>query len=675
VSSTILDPPAAHPAPSPSPGAGRGAAARLVAPAGLAVLTVWLAFNAGGFFADTTGLAAVAVGLSLVLWATLAPRPLQSVGPGLALLSAALTGLAVWTLLSGGWSGAPGRAVLEFNRALLYLLVAVAFGLAGPALGGTRRLLWAVAVAAVAVCACALVTRLLPEVWSVEAGIEPDRLSYPVTYWNTLGLVAALGLIACLHLTASVRERGVARVLAAAAFPLLATALLLTFSRGAIAAVAVGAVAYLVVARPRGLLGAALAVVPTTAVALAAGYGADALASADVARAEVVEQGRALASVVGSCVLVAAALRAAALPLDARLAGLHVTRSTRRRLALGAGVAVLALPAAGTVALDAPDRLERAYAGFLQGGDVASAADRRDRLTDVGNNGRLAHWRVALDAFAREPLHGTGAGTYALLWARDRPFRLSVLDGHSLYVEALAELGLVGAALVALAVLVLLVGPLLRARGPERAVGAAVFALVLTWALRAGIDWDWEMPVVTVPVLAVGAATLAAPAWAARRSLPAPRLARLVAGLGVLALLVTPWLVSTSQRQLQRAVAALAAGDCTAGVDAGLAANAALAVRAEPFIVLGYCDARLGRPELGVRAFEAAVARDPGNWEAHYGLALLRASAGMDPRPAARAALRRNPRSPFAQDAVRRFRGDDDPARWRRQARGASLPL
>ncbi|MDP9399361.1 MAG: hypothetical protein M3P39_00005, partial [Actinomycetota bacterium] len=292
----------------------RLALARLVAPAALAGVTAWLAFEAGGFFPGTVGLVAVALGIGLVLWATLAPRPLAGASVGLALLAAGLTGLAAWTLVSASWSGAPGRAVLEFDRVLLYLLAALTFGLATPALGGPRRLLWGLATAATGVCTCALVTRLLPELWRVDPGRQPERLSFPVTYWNTLGVLAALGAIACVHLAASVREPRLARVLGAAALPVLGTALLLTFSRGAIVALALGLPAYLLLARPRGVVAAALAAGPATAFALVAGYGAEALDTP--ASPAALAQGRELAVTVGACVVVAAALRVAALPLD-----------------------------------------------------------------------------------------------------------------------------------------------------------------------------------------------------------------------------------------------------------------------------------------------------------------------------------------------------------------------
>ena len=81
--------------------------------------------------------------------------------------------------------------------------------------------------------------------------VADDRLSYPLTYWNALGLLAAVGTILCFHLTCSRAEPPAVRVLGAAAVPLLVTTLFFTFSRGAIAAGIVGLVAYVVIGRPR----------------------------------------------------------------------------------------------------------------------------------------------------------------------------------------------------------------------------------------------------------------------------------------------------------------------------------------------------------------------------------------------------------------------------------------
>ena len=110
-----------------------------------------------------------------------------------------------------------------------------------------------------------------------------------------------MGWVACLHLTSSLREPRVVRVLAAAALPVLACTVFFTFSRGAILVVPIGVVAYLLLARPRGALAGLLAGVPATAIAVAVCWGADALAADDPTTAAAVDQGRTAAIVIVAC--------------------------------------------------------------------------------------------------------------------------------------------------------------------------------------------------------------------------------------------------------------------------------------------------------------------------------------------------------------------------------------
>ena len=92
-------------------------------------------------------------------------------------------------MLSGGWSDSPARALVESDRALLYLLMLVFIGLharaPGAAVGALLR--W-VALAIAAVCAVALLTRLLPTTFPTKAGVNNERLPFPLTYWNAMGM-------------------------------------------------------------------------------------------------------------------------------------------------------------------------------------------------------------------------------------------------------------------------------------------------------------------------------------------------------------------------------------------------------------------------------------------------------------------------------------------------------
>lgn len=632
-------------------------------------------FASGGFLPGPVALAATLLAVVLVVRLTAGARAWGGVSAGFVAGAAALALFAGWALASGGWSEAPARALVEYDRALLYLL---GFLVAGS-LGRTpERLRWALrglAAGVFVVCLCALTTRLAPDVWPIDPAVSVDRLSYPLGYWNALGLLAAMGIVLAFALTCDEREPPVVRALAAASLPVVGAVLLLTFSRGAIAAGAIGVLVLLVAGRPRLLATGALVAVPAVAVAVMSAYGADLLASADPTTAAAAAQGHDVALVVAICALLAGVARAALTPVDRRLVAFQGP-AVLRRPAVRAGAAAGLAAAVVVVALaaGAPDRVQRQYDRFFEGDRIShkTSADIRNRLTNPGNNGRIDQWRVALDAFSAERLHGRGAGTYALAWDRDRPEQYQVEDAHSLYVEVLGELGVVGFLLVVAAVLLVLGGFAARSRGPDRVVGAALLGAGVAWALHAGVDWDWEMPALTFWLFAVGGLALAAPADAQARGAVAP-LGRIVLALGCLVLALVPVRLYLSEGPLRDSARAFARGDCATAIDRALDSSSALGVRPEPFVLLGYCDVRIGRSDLALRALGNAVRKDPGNWENHYGLALVRAASGRDPRAQLREAQRLNPLESLVFRAQRLF-ATGDPQAWKRRALTARLP-
>lgn len=137
--------------------------------------------------------------------------------------------------------------------------------------------------------------------------------------------------------------------------------------------------------------------------------------------------------------------------------------------------------------------------------------------------------------------------------------------------------------------------------------------------------------------------------------------------VGVAAVAVLPMLVFVSQARLDESVEQFGAGDCGAASASARSSISALGSRAEPYQVLAYCKLRGGRPLQAVRDTRDAIERDPHNWEYQFDLAVARASAGLDPRPAARRALRLNPLESATKDALERFR-TDNPRVWKRQA-------
>lgn len=633
-------------------------------------LTVYLGYSAGGYFPPAIGLACAILAIALVLRVTLAEEPLAGLGLPAAAGGGALALLAVWSVASSSWSDAPARAVFELDRVLLYLLAFLLVASLPRTAASARLLLLGLAGGAVAVCLGGLVTRVLPDVFGVALPVLPQRLSYPVTYWNGLGLLAGLAIVAAVHFTCSEREHPAVRVGAAALLPLLATTLYFTFSRASIVIAVVAVLAYMVLARPRGLLAGAVAALPPTGIAVALAYDADLLASPDPTTAAAAAQGEDLALVLVACALAAAGLRylLVRLRVDDRLARIEVARGTRRAVATGSAALLLLALAGSWVAFDLGDRIDRQYERFKEGDTLEQTEDARDRLSDVSNNGRIDHWDVALDNWRSDRLKGSGAGTYELTWARDRPTEFSVRDGHSLYLEMLSELGLVGALLLVLALALMIAWLAARTRGPDRALWTALLVATLAWAVHAGQDWVWELPVATLWPITAGALALAQPSG----SLHLPRLGRVVAALFVLSLAITPVLAAVSHTRLSESVAAFKRGDCATAIDSALGSTSALSSRAEPYAILALCDARAGKYELAERMMREAVDRDPENWEHHYRLALVRGAAGEDPREAIADARRLNPLDGLLIRTERAF-DTNKPEKWSRTAREAPL--
>jgi O-antigen ligase/polysaccharide polymerase Wzy-like membrane protein len=670
---------------------------------GTATLIAFMGFDAGGYFLATQAIAAVALTGLLLVRLLQAERPFAGLAPATLMALAALAAYAALTLASALWSHAAGRALVEFQRAWLYLLVLSVFATLPASRANLRRLVAGMALGILAVCLAGLASRVAPDVWRTAPDVANERLSYPVTYWNALGLLAALGIVLAAQLTCSLGERRLTRAAAAAALPLLAATLFFTFSRGAIAALAVGLLLYALVGRPRALLGGALAALPPTALTLAFAYRANLLDTVDPTTPAAVAQGHRVALAALLCAAAAAGVRLlCAARLDARLAAALARRSgSARRRQRVAGLAALAATCAVAIpALGVPATLAHDWTRFASGATpTGERGDLRRRLTDPSNNNRTELWRVALDAFSRSPLHGRGAGTYQLSWERSRPRYMYVVDAHSLYLQAMAELGVPGVALLAVLVGAVLVGLGLRARGAQRSLYGALLALASIWALHAGVDWDWQMPVVTIPFLAAAGLALGPrPARRARRATrgaaadaanaprgrvprsdagaaDAPRGwvprsdARLALGLACLATLALPVLAIGSQRRLDEAERALYASDCATATRAASASVGWLGVRAQPYEVLGFCDLRRALPHLGVQAMEQAVARDRASWEPWYALAIARGAAGLDPRPALARAARLDPREPLLRRARAQLEGPG-PAEW---VRGAAV--
>jgi hypothetical protein len=452
------------------------AAGRAVVLGGPTVLAFW----AGGYFEGPRLVAALVAWATVALLVLGAPRPVRPSAPALAALGglALLTG---WVAVSRQRAPLADPAGADLQRDALYLGALVAAWLA---LRGARRIVEpALAGGALVVAGYGLAGRLLPgivhETPSANAG---GRLDQPLTYWNAMGALAAIGLVLCARLAGDRTRPAALRLAAAAAAAPLGLGCYLAFSRGALAALAAGLVVLLVLAPTWAQLRAMAICLEGAALATLVASRLDGVTALHAHRTS---QGALALAVLLAAMLGAAALQA-----------WSIRDEDPRPLPLppwgrAAGWAVaLAVAAAPFVIAVASERGNPAFGATSQ------------RLSSVGSN-RYAYWRVAVRVWRDHPLEGAGPASFRAEWLKRRPFAETVRDAHSLELETLAELGLVG-----LACLVLLFGGVAGALGRADPGVAAALAV---WAVHAGVDWDWEMPALTLVAVALAGHALALP--------------------------------------------------------------------------------------------------------------------------------------------------------------------
>ena len=190
-----------------------------------------------------------------------------------------------------------------------------------------------------------------------------------------------------------------------------------------------------------------LATAPASVVLVVVAYHANLLDTVDPTTPAAVSQGHRVALVAGICAVACAALRLFfALGLDPRLRGATrrtpMSRRTRLAAVAGAIAALLVL----VLVLGVPSSVEHDWHRFIGGATPhGNASDLRRRLTDPSNNGRTDLWRVALTRLRR--LSATrlrGGHVPDHLGPATGPRFVYTINAHSLYLQAMAELGTPG---------------------------------------------------------------------------------------------------------------------------------------------------------------------------------------------------------------------------------------
>ncbi len=593
-------------------------------------LVVYLGLEGGGFdplVHDKTGIAIWWIVLAGVAAGALPRRDLGTLGwIALGLLAA----FALWTGLSLVWTESVDRTSAELARVVAYAGVfALALLVRDPK--GARLMVGAVAAGIAVVAIVALLSRLHPA-WFPEANQTArflsagrERLSYPLNYWNALAGLIAIGMP--LLLQAANCARAVAlRALAAAALPALALTAFLTLSRGGIAAGVVALAVFLAFTSDR---------LPKVLTLLVAGGGAGALIAAAAARdafrhgvpAALAEtQGDQMVPIViGVCLVVGLVQAAISLGLrrNLRPTWTHVSPGQ----ALVAAVVGLLVVLIVAVALDAPGHTSDAWSEFKRSEGPGAGTSR---LTSAAGESRYELWSAAVDENATAPLIGTGSGTFEYWWDRNGGPEV-VRDTHSLYLQTLGELGVVGVFLLGSFLLLVIVGgarAVVRAGPRGRPQLAAALAGGVAFCLTAAFDWMWQVPVLAVAMLLLASVLVASRGRERtdRATLRAPlRIGAVALAIVAIVAIAIPLATTSLVRQSESYVRA---GDLPGALVAARSAQNVMPDAATPRLQQALVLEQAGEFAPASRDARAATERERTNWRNWLVLARIEAERG-----------------------------------------------
>jgi O-antigen ligase len=593
---------------------------------------------------------------------------------------AAFIALTAITALSVDWSIAPDLSYIEGGRTVAYLATfAGGMALARLAPAGAVAVARGIVLAAVAICAYGLATRVWPA--SFEELAFSGRIGQPFDYWNALAGVAAVGVVPALWLGARRAGTPLGRTLAFPAAGLLITTLLIAQSRGALVGATIGCGLWLVLVPLRlrsivVLIAAGAAAAPIVAWAI----------SKDPFRIGL-QPLSAREAIAGEFGLMLAALILGLLVVGVLVEAIRARTQLSPRLRFQAGVAVAVIVALVPLAL-------LASVATSDRGLTGTISDRVDELTDdraapPTGSGRLrslaserfGYWREAFDAFEERPIAGLGAGSFELARLAHRDGGGGAQRAHGFVPQTLSDLGLLGGA----AVFLLLVGwlvaaartiglprprwgqPTTTAPPPwtdDRAALAGLALAAVVYGVQSATDWTWFVPGLTAIALVAagfvaGRGPLAhgAPSGGEsrgpdrRRPAPASLVACVAVALIALACGWAIWQPVAADRALARSYDLTANGEPVAALREAADARDLNPRSVEPFYAAATALMAINHQRQAVASLRRAAAerpRDPEPWLRIATLQLNQLSAPAAGLAAAGQALRRDPYSPQA---------------------------
>ena len=438
-----------------------------------------------------------------------------------------LAGFAIWCGITLLWSVAPDNSWAALNRGLAYTLVVVlAIGAGSSAPRAIERVAYGWVLVALACALYALAGKVMPAVNVLGLDFNhtaiASRLRDPLQYWNALALVVVLAVPITLRLTTD-RDRGVGvRFGALAAMFLLLCCLGMTYSRGGLLSLlaAIFVMTLLGGQRLRGLavFGATIVMlVPPLALA----FSRPAMKGINVPLDERTPDGIVLAMVMAGSLIALMIAGWGLLRLEERARWSDESTALVWR-GLGAMAGVLALIVVFGIATSkgGPGQFfDDAWHEFTKVSQDRDSDPTRIVSSNSGN--RWVWWEEAAGAWSDKPLGGWGAGSFPVTHLIYRKVELEVQQPHSVPLQLLAETGVIGAALGMGAIGFLLFAALARVRsmrdGRERDIAVALFAGAVAWTVHSFVDFDWDIPGVTVPALLFLGVLAASPGRGERR--------------------------------------------------------------------------------------------------------------------------------------------------------------
>lgn len=676
----------------------RQAALQHVVPIGITVVFVSLALTFGGYHPRHWGVGAIAVAL-LLCW-TVAQGKLATLRSPAGAAIAAGAALTVWTATSWMWAEYSRHNVWdETNRTLLYV-ACVALG--------TTTMAWSRSLERCAGWLCAgFAATALVTIWRIA---NPDtlgnifasgRLDFPIGYANGAAAFFSIGMLllcgAAVHLIHYVPQQRPHHIVARnAQFQQRYTRVLQVGARvGAGLAVACAGICLqlAVLAQSRG---AVIAIIPAIAISYAAtsqrwtlgiihltllattsaaigplGDPYTRLTAARVAR----DENRPGASELQQLALAAVREAATTILWAAVITGVcgltlaavaHWKRAHPRRKVFAPSTArlvgqVVAIAACTVLIIGGGSKFNAGSWLQLQGNACRTAAFPPDNQApqqqvsagshfgDVGSN-RCDFWRVSLRGWAHNPIAGIGANNFGGYYAQHRNSDELPRQSHSLPLQFVGELGFVGIILVLVGIwtLAVAVARFLSSGSRRSALFAGATAAIVYWLVHSSVDWLWNLPAVTIPVMVLAGGMIACVSPAQRNvNIRASRM--LAAGLAVITCaMVLPQVVADMSYRTSRDPETIH-NDRSAARHAAVRAGNWDPTWAAPAVQL----AGLYFGERNVAAMNSslktALAREPQNWVVHAASANMWRRAAAWPGTSARVRQQRLARAKSAR--------------------------